>query len=182
MARIRVHTREDVPAEAREAVTQIAGSVGRLSHMLGELAHNQAVFGIYLGKNQALKDHGTFDAKTREAIALAMANQNGCEYCEASHTRSGRRAGWTDEEMIAIRAGKVTWDPKLSAMTELVRDASANTGDVSDGVWKAALDAGWTEDDLAEAFAHIMGNLFNNYFNRYARTEFDFPAAPALPE
>lgn len=61
------------------------------------------------------------------------------------------------------------------------RDASANTGDVSDGVWQAAQNGGWTEDDFA-AFAHIMGNLFNNYVNRYARTEFDVPAAPALPQ
>jgi AhpD family alkylhydroperoxidase len=133
MPRIPEHTRDSLPDEARQAVEQIAGSVGRLSHMLGELAHSQAVFDIYLGKTKALKDHATFDAKTREAIALAMANENGCEYCEASHTRSGRRAGWT-------------------------------------------------EDDLAEAFAHIMGNIFNNYFNRYARTEFDFPPAPPLPD
>jgi AhpD family alkylhydroperoxidase len=181
MARIPEHTREDLPEEARDAVSQIAGPVGRLSHMLGELADNQAIFEIYLGKTKALKEHGTFDAKTREAIALAMANENGCEYCEASHTRTGRRAGWTDEEMLAIRAGKVTWDPKTAAMTALVRSASSNSGDVPDEVWQGALDAGWSERDLVEAFAHIMGNIFNNYFNRYARTEFDFPAAPPLP-
>lgn len=29
-------------------------------------------------------------------------------------------------------------------------------------------------------FAHLAANLFTNYFNRYARTELDVPAAPAL--
>lgn len=72
------------------------------------------------------------------------------------------------------------FDPKLSAITEVAREAAARTGNVSDPVWQAALDAGWTDEELAEAFAHIAANLFTNYFNHYAKTELDVPAAPAL--
>lgn len=79
-----------------------------------------------------------------------------------------------------MRAGEVDFDPKLAAITEVAREAAARTGNVSDAVWQAALDAGWTDEELTEAFAHIAANLFTNYFNHYARTDLDVPAAPAL--
>jgi hypothetical protein len=47
----------------------------------------------------------------------------------------------------------------------------AGTG--SPGRWK-------TRAELAELFAHVAANLFINYFNHYAQTEPDLPAAPGL--
>lgn len=49
-----------------------------------------------------------------------------------------------------------------------------------EATWQAALDAGWTTDELAEASVYIAENLFTNYFNHYAVTELDLPAAPEL--
>lgn len=46
--------------------------------------------------------------------------------------------------------------------------------------WKQALEAGSTEQELAETFAHLAANLFTNYFNHHASTELDLPEAPAL--
>lgn len=181
MPRIPVHTRETVPAESKEAAAELGGSTGRISAMLGELVHHPALVEMYAANRRILREHGSFDARTREAIALAMGAENACEYCLASHTRSGHRAGLSETEMLAIRAGDVSFDRRLGAMTAFVRDAAAHRGDVSDGVWQAALDAGWSVDDLSEAFAHIASNTFNNFFNRFARTELDIPAAPPLP-
>ena len=116
----------------------------------------------------------------KEAIALAVGNQNGCDYCQAAHTVSARKTGLTEEQILAIRADEVDFDPKLAIITEVAREAAARTRNVSEPVWQAALDAGWTEEELAEAFAHIAANLFTNYFNHYAGTELGVPAAPAL--
>lgn len=44
----------------------------------------------------------------------------------------------------------------------------------------AALDAGWSAEELSEAFAHIAANLFTNYFNHHTGTERDLPAVPEL--
>jgi AhpD family alkylhydroperoxidase len=43
-----------------------------------------------------------------------------------------------------------------------------------------ALDAGWTVEESAELFTHVAVNIFTNYFNHYAHTELDIPAAPGL--
>jgi len=181
MPRISAHTLEDAPEAARPYAEQLQRRMGRLLNIHAGMAHSPVVIGAYTGISKAIAEHGTFDARTREAIALAVADQDGCDYCQAAHTISGRRAGFTDEQLLALRAGEVDFDPKLAVITEVAREAAANVGHVSGPVWQAALEAGWTDAELAEAFAHIAANLFTNYFNHYAGTELDLPAAPDLP-
>lgn len=40
---------------------------------------------------------------------------------------------------------------------------------------------GWSADELAEAFVHIIANVFTNYLNHYAHTELDLTLAPPIP-
>ena len=180
MPRIPVHTVENAPENSREIAAKLEKKSGKLLNIHAGMAHAPAVIGAYNGISEAIAAHGTFDARTREAIALAVGNENGCDYCQAAHTLSGRKAGLSAEQSTAIRAGTVDFDQKLSALTGLVREAAANTGTVTDETWQAALAAGWSQQELAEAFAHIAANLFTNFFNHYAETVLDLPAAPAL--
>jgi len=123
---------------------------------------------------------GSFDARTREAIALAVGAVDSCDYCQAAHTAGGRKAGFTEEEMVAIRRGEVSFDDRLAALLAVLREAAGNVGHVSDQTWNTAREAGWSEQELGEAFAHLAANLFTNFFNHYARTDLDVPPAPPL--
>lgn len=181
MPRIPVHTTDDAPAGTGDTLTELAERTGKLLNIHAEMAHSPVVLAAYAGIGEAIAAHGSFDARTREAIALAVGNVDGCDYCQAAHTLSARKAGFDQAQTLAIRAGAVDFDDKLAALLAVVREAAAEVGDVSDGTWKAALNAGWSDTDLAEAFAHLAANLFTNYFNHYARTELDVPPAPELP-
>lgn len=180
MPRIPTHTVATAPEASQETARKLERKMGRLLNIHAGMAHSPAVLASYAGMNAAIAEHGTFNARTREAIALAVGNQNGCDYCQAAHTRSARRAGFDDQQILDIRAGEVDFDEKIDAITAVAREAAANTGNVSDGSWQAALAAGWSAEELAETFAHIAANLFTNYFNHYAGTELDLPAAPEL--
>ncbi|MEV8042135.1 carboxymuconolactone decarboxylase family protein [Arthrobacter sp. NPDC080082] len=180
MPRIPVHTLETVPEASREHAERLTTKMGRFMNIHAGMAHSPVVIATYQGMQKALADNGTFDARTREAIALAVGNQNGCDYCQGAHTVSARRAGFDDVQILALRAGEVDFDDRLAALTEVTRAAAADTGNVPDPLWQAALNAGWTDTELAEAFAHIAVNLFTNYFNHYAHTELDVPPAEPL--
>jgi hypothetical protein len=41
-----------------------------------------------------------------------------------------------------------------------------------------ALDAGWSDRQLLEAFADTVRTILTNYFNHYVGTELDLPPAP----
>jgi AhpD family alkylhydroperoxidase len=154
--------------------------LGVVLNIHGEMAHAPAVISMYKAMGHAIAEDGTFDAQTREAIALAVGNQDGCDYCQSAHTVSARRAGFTVEQTIAIRDGHVGFDDKLAALLAVAREIAANVGEVSDAAYERALAEGWAEPEMAELFAHVATNIFTNYFNHYARTELDIPAASGV--
>lgn len=156
--------------------------MGRLLDIHRRMAASPAVIASYSGIGAAIAEHGTFDAPTRETIALAVSNENGCDYCQAAHTLSGRVSGLTDDQILQIRSGDVEFDPKLATLAAVAREAASNTGTVPDQTRKEALSAGWTEADLDELFAHIAVNLYTNYFNHYAGTELDVPPASLVSQ
>ncbi len=143
------------------------------------MAHSPAVLETYAAIQDALKDTATFDAKTREAIALTVGNVDDCSYCQAAHTAGGKAAGLSTQETIDIRRGSVA-EPKLAALLTLAREQAQHLGHVQDSSWQGALDAGWTDTELTETSAVVALNLFTNYFNHLVQTELDLPPAPAL--
>ena len=62
----------------------------------------------------------------------------------------------------------------------VARQAVTRVGEVDEATWQHAIDAGWTVEDLAGLFAYLIANTFTNYFNHYAQTGPDLPAAPGL--
>lgn len=180
MPRIPVHTVADAPENSRDELKALEAKMGKVLNIHGEMAHAPVVLQSYVALQSVIADYGTFDTATREAIALVVGNVDRCDYCQSAHTLSAKRAGLSTEQTVAIREGRVDFDPKLAALLTLVRESTADLGNVSDQVWQAALDAGWSDVELTEVSAHIALNLFTNHFNHLVQTELDVPAAPGL--
>ena len=180
MSRVPVHTLADAPEQTRPTLEALRKQMGKLLNIHAGMAHSPVVLGAYTGMQEAIANLGTFDGSTREAIALAVGAVDHCGYCQSAHTLGGRAAGLDPERMLAIRAGRPTGDDKLDALLAVMREAAGEVGNVQDDTWKQAQAAGWSDEELAEAFAHLAVNLFTNYFNHYVGTELDLPPAPAL--
>ncbi len=180
MARIPVHTTQSAPEQSRDELSSLEAKFGKVINIHGEMAHSPVVLQAYVAIQQVIADYGSFDARTREAIALAVGNADQCGYCQAAHTGGGKAAGLSDDEMIAVRRGAAEFDAKLDALLTLAREYTLNTGTVDDATWQAALDAGWTDEELTELSTHVTLNLYTNYFNHFVETDLDLPAAPAL--
>lgn len=154
--------------------------MGKVLNIHGEMAHSPVVIQSYAAMQRSIGDFGTFDARTREAIALAVGNVDNCSYCQSAHTVSARAAGLSDEQTVAIREDAADFDPKLDALLKMAREIAANVGEVRDDTWQTALAAGWSDVELAELVAHVVVNLFTNYFNHFAGTDLDVPRAAGL--
>ncbi len=180
MPRIPVHTTQSAPEHSRDELKALEAKFGKVINIHGGMAHSPVVLQSYVAIQRVIVDYGSFDARTREAIALAVGNADECSYCQAAHTGGGKAAGLTSDEMIAIRRGDAEFDAKLDALLNLARQYTTNTGTVEDAAWQAALDAGWSDEQLTELPAHVTLNLLTNYFNHFVKTDLDLPAAPAI--
>lgn len=179
MTRIPVHTLDSAPEGSRDALKALETTFGKVLNIHGAMAHSPAVLQTYTAIQQVMQDTGTFDGRTREAIALAVANVDECSYCQAAHTAGGKAVGLSEQETIDIRRDQVE-DPKLAALLTVVREQTSSVGTVQDSTWQAALDAGWTDAELTETSAHVALNLFTNYFNHLVQTDLDLRPAPQL--
>ena len=147
---------------------------GRVPNLIATLAHSPAALDAYLSFGQAL-GRGSLDAKTREAIALAVASENGCDYCAAAHSAVGAGLGLTAEELAANLRGRSS-DPRVAAVLRFARAVVVERGWVGDDDLAAARAAGLGDAEITEIVAAVAANIFSNYFNHVAGTEVDFPA------
>ena len=179
MTRIPVHNVDSAPENSRDTLKSLEAQFGKVLNIHGAMAHSPVVLDAYAALQHSIAELGTFDGKTREAIALIVAAIDECDYCQAAHTAGGKTAGLTEAETVDARRG-TSDDPKLRALLTLAREQISDRGNVTDATWRAALDAGWTDAQLAEATVHVALNVFTNYFNHTVQTELDLPPAPAL--
>jgi hypothetical protein len=175
MSRFPSHTIEDAPEGSRSLLQKIAQSspTGRPLNVHAQMAHSPAVLAAYTSLRAVTAENATMDPKVSWALNLATAAAVGNSYMIAIASRFARVNGWTEAQITALRTGTTTGDAKIDGITSVVRDAAEHSGNVSDSIWEAAQQHGWSDAELAEAFAYLGLTLFTGYFLNYAQTAAD---------
>ena len=96
---------------------------------------------------------GRIRPRLREQIAIAVAQENACDYCLSAHTALGRGLRVSDADLTLAREGRAS-DPQDDAALRFVRR-------------------------VVELVANTVLNVFTNYLNQVAETEIDFPVVRA---
>ena len=121
----------------------------------------------------------SLDAKTRERIALAVAQVNGCDYCLSAHTYLGQNLARLDPEEIALNRQGRSSDPKADAVVRFAAAVARERGHVADRDIAAVRAAGFSDAQIVETVALVAQNSFTNFLNEVARTDIDFPVVLA---
>jgi hypothetical protein len=181
MTRIPSHTIEDAPEASRPLLENVIqfSPTGRLLNLHAQMAHSPAVLAAYVSIRQATSAHGTLHLPVRTALMLATAGVSHNEYAEAITAALAERAGWSEQQIGALRGGGSLAEDKVDAIVAVVREAAAHAGRVGEMAWDRAVACGWTDEQLTEAFAYLGLTVFTAYFLNYARTPMDLPAPAA---
>lgn len=179
MSRISIPaTVESAPAAAQPLLSGVKAKLGSVPNLFRLLAVSPAALEGYLGLSGAL-GKGSLDARTRERIALAVAEFNGCGYCTSAHAFIGKNlAGLSDAEIAANRNGSSTDDRAASAVRFAIKVVETR-GQVSDADVAAIRVAGYSDAEVIEIVLHVALNTLTNYVNEVADTAIDFPAVKA---
>lgn len=178
-------TRIDIPSSIETAPTAARPLLDAVKKMLGSVpnlfritANSPAALEGYLGLNGALAK-GSLDAKTRERIALAVAQVNGCDYCLAAHSYLGTHVAKLDAAEIAANRDASSLDPKANVAVGFAVKLVIERGHVGDDDVTALKSAGYTEAEIVEIVAHVALNTLTNYINSALDTPIDFPVVSA---
>ena len=180
MSRIHQIAPESATGTAKELLEAVKGKLGLVPNMTRAMANAPAVLDGYLSLSGAL-GKGALSAKTREQIALAVGQANGCDYCLAAHSTIGKMVGLTADQILDSRRG-TSIDSKTDAIIRLARQVVEKQGRVSDADLADARIAGLDDAAVAEIVANVALNIFTNYFNHVAETDIDFPKAEPIAD
>ena len=178
MSRIAIPTTEATPAASRPILEAVGKSLGVVPNLFKLEALSTAALEAHVGLNAAVGR--TLDVKTRERIALAVAQVNGCDYCLSAHTYLASNVAKLDAAEIAAARHGHSADVKADAAVSFARKVAELRGKVSDADLAQVREAGFSDAQVIEIVTNVALNTLTNLVNNVARTDIDFPVVSAL--
>ena len=173
MSRLPIINQQTATGDAKVLLDAVQGDLGMVPNFIGVLANSASALSAFLGLH-TISANGALEPQTRERIALAVAEQNACEYCVSAHTAIGRKAGLDNDEMLANRQGGST-EVKAAATLAFVNALVENTGQVTKAEFDAVRVAGHSDAEIVEIITHVALNIFTNLLAKSTQVEIDFP-------
>jgi uncharacterized peroxidase-related enzyme len=171
-------TIDTAPDAARPLLEAVKKQLGTVPNMFRLISNSPAALEGYLGLAGAL-GKGTLPPATRERIALAVAEANGCSYCVSAHTYLGKHVAKLEEaEIVANRLGGSN-DPKADAAVRFAVKLVRDRGHLGESDLLALRAAGYDDAQTIEIVLHVALNTWTNFVNVVGGTEIDFPVVTA---
>ncbi|TXI20977.1 MAG: carboxymuconolactone decarboxylase family protein [Roseateles sp.] len=177
MTPIQVPRRDQVSPANQAIFDQLQGQLGFVPNLYATFALSGHALATYLALQGA---KSSITGKAREVVNLAVSQVNHCEYCLAAHTALGRMVGFSDEQILEIRRGTASFDPRLDALARLARHIAQERGRADPALLDAFFAAGWTQEQLVDVVMAVGDKIISNYLHATTQVPVDFPAAPAL--
>ena len=179
MVRLKALNPEETTGKSKELFDGIQKKLGSVPNIMRAMGNSPALLQGYLSLSDALGT-GTLGAKTGELIALAVAQENTCDYCLSAHSFIGGKMLKIDDESLTLARQGKNEDSKIQAALTFAKTLVNKRGHVEDEDVEALKAVGYTEGEIGEIVAHVALNTLTNYFNHTANTEIDFPEVKAV--
>lgn len=163
-SRFQVHDELTAPEGSVPVLKGALAGGGQLSNFIGVLAGSPATLRAYARLRSELR-HGSLSWSTQLRIALAVAQQQGSEYALPTLSRTAREAGLGLDEIAAAREGD-SRDEKEAALLRYVGSLLESEGPPPLHLHEEAREAGWSDEQILEAVAHVGLATFSNLVTR----------------
>jgi uncharacterized peroxidase-related enzyme len=174
-----VPTKNQVSANNQAIFDNLQKGLGFVPNLYATFGYSENGLGNYLTLQNA---KSSLTKKEREVVNLVVSQANNCVYCLAAHTTLGKMNGFTDEQILEIRTGEVSFDAKLNALAQFVKETTENKGRPTEAAVDAFFAVGYTNENLIDTLIVIGDKIVSNYLHGITQIPVDFPAAPVLEE
>jgi alkylhydroperoxidase family enzyme len=163
-SRFQVHDELTAPERSLPVLKGALSTGGQLSNFLGVLAGSPAALRAYARLRSELRQ-GLLPLKTQQRIALAVGEHQRSEYALSTYQRTAREAGLGLDEIALAREFDSRDEPE-AALLRYVRALLEQDGAPAMHLHEEAREAGWDDEQILEAVAHVAACSFANLFTR----------------
>ncbi len=93
------------PAQ-NEFLAQLESKSGKPNHFFRMMANRPEVLKNFIPLYGAILGPGSVERRLKELVYLAVSFTNKCAYCSAAHIKGAAKAGISNEELAALKAGQ----------------------------------------------------------------------------
>lgn len=176
MKTFNVPTRDQVSPSNQIQFDNLSKALGMVPNLYAMIAHSDNGLSRYLAFQGA---KSSLSNKEKEALNLVISEVNGCRYCQSAHTVIGKMNGFSEGEILDLRAGRSN-NAKLDALVALGKSILENKGRAEAGVVDAFYAAGYTDAGLVDVILQISDKIAMNYLHNLTQIQIDFPIAQEL--
>ncbi len=172
-----VPTREEVSTNNQAIFDNLGKALGFVPNLYATYAHSDTALENYLN---FANPKTSLSAKEKEVVNLAVSQVNECIYCLSAHTAIGKMNGFTDEQILELRAGYSSVNQKLDALARLAKNITENRGRTDEAILENFFNAGYTKGNLIDTIALVGDKTISNYIHSTTQIPVDFPIAQPL--
>ena len=176
-SRFPIHDELTAPERSLPVLKGALAAGGQLSNFIAVLSGSPAALRAYARFRSELR-HGELPLKTQQRIALGVAEHQGSAYALAALQRTARDAGLGLDE-IALARKFESADEREAKILTYILGILESEGTPPRVNHEDALEAGWTDEQLLEAIAHVAMNTFGNLVTRAGDVPLDGSAEDA---
>jgi alkylhydroperoxidase family enzyme len=163
-SRFQIHDEETAPEGSVPILKGALAGGGQLPNFIGVMAGSPPVLRSYARFRSELRN-GSLTYATQQRIALAVAEHQGSEYALSTLQRTGRDAGLGMDE-IGLAREFDSYDEKEAALLRFVKAVLETEGPPKRHLHEEAREAGWEDEQILEAIAHVALATFGNLVTR----------------
>jgi alkylhydroperoxidase family enzyme len=163
-SRFQVHDELTAPERSVPILKGALSGGGQLPNFIGVLAGSPAVLRAYARFRSELRN-GSLPYATQQRIALAVAEYQASEYGLTTLQRTARDAGLGLDE-IALAKEFSSREEKDAALLRFIKVLVETDETPQLHLVEEAREAGWSDDQILEAVAHVSLASFTNLITR----------------
>lgn len=172
-----VPTRDQVSSNNQSIFDNLNKALGFVPNLYATYAHSDTALENYLTFSNAKT---SLSAKEKEVVNLAVSQVNDCIYCLSAHTAIGKMNGFTEEQILELRAGYSSVNSKLDALAKLAKNITENRGKTNDEVLENFFSQGYDKGNLIDVISLVGDKTISNYIHSTTKVPVDFPVAQPL--
>ncbi|MGN7722340.1 carboxymuconolactone decarboxylase family protein [Chitinophaga sp. 22620] len=146
---------QNVSEKNKRILEELKGLFGRVPNIFTAFASSEnglEAYFNYLTQKNSLTD------REREAVNLIVSQVNQCPYCLSFHSAIATRLGFSNEQILDIRANDIRFDKKLKAVTALAHNIAITKGKIIGDVLEDFYEAGYDQGHLVDVVLAV-GNI-----------------------
>ena len=138
--------------ETADIFREIASAFGMVPNLFRTSAHHPPLLRANWNKVKAVMMEGSLSRKVKEAIAVLVSRDNGCDYCVAAHSAALRAIGLSPEAIAGILddPDKSDFTTKEKALIGLARQANQAPQRIHDEKFQALRQQGASDAEIVE--------------------------------